>query len=391
MNLASLLEGPAIVSHLGQTFHFRGGLTLTPLRDLFPLIGDSFDALDQRALDTTVVLTGTPVGKWTAAQIAALWRTAALPKGALVTPRYDVDSINTTSDVITLLETAGQTAPRSTCPVRMVVEPGGTLPAAITAGTTYYWGPSGKLYDTAAHAATDDGTGKVDFADDGTGDLYIIEQEELVIDAVTANRRITFHNSAVITPPAVVLSAVETLLGQVAFGCFRKENAAWADANSLYTIAKVALSDTPPDAADIPTQEYSCVFGAAPFDSFKARGPITITPTLETVAIQTDGRGTLGMKVGGRGISATLAPQGFSHSQLLELLGLQGGTVARGKSAIRGDLVISGTGVHCTLYNGSPRQLPQTFQTTGPLAGALEIVGAQESDGSLFRFATAAP
>ena len=67
-------------------------------------------------------------------------------------------------------------------------------------------------------------------------------------------------------------------------------------------------------------------------------------------------------------------------------LALVGETAAQG-----GDLVVSGTGVHCTLYNGAPRQLPQTFQTTGPLAGELEIVGAQNNDGDLFRFDVAAP
>lgn len=388
MNLASLLEGPANVTHLGQTFHFRGGLTLTPLADLFAVAGDGFDALDQRALDNTVVLTGTPVGRWTAAQIAALWRTAALRKGRLLTPRYDIDTVTAGTDVITLL---GAAQPRLSCPVRVIAAPGATIPAGIVSATTYFWGTNGKLYDTAANAEALGGTGVVNITDAGSGDLFLIEQETLVVDAFTINRRITFHNAAVITPPPVVLSAVATILGQVAFGCFRKEGAAWADANSLYTDAKVALSDTPPAAADIPTQEYACGFGAAPWDSFKARGPITLTPALQTEAVTTDGRGTLGLKVAGRSIAATLAPQGFSPAQLRDLLGLQGGSVARGKSRVRADLVISGTGVHCTVYNGAPRQLPQTFETTGPLAGALEIVGAQNNDGDLFRFATAAP
>lgn len=388
MNLATLLEGPANVTHLGQTLHFRGGLTLTPLADLFEIMTDVHGVIDQRALDNSFVLSGTPVGVWSAAQIAALWRTANLAPGRLVTPRYDVLSVTHASDTIALV---GSAMPRAGCPVRIIPFPGSTLPAGYDAATTYYWGTSGKLYGTEANALTDNGTGVSAITGDGTGDFALIEQETTVIEAITANRRITLHNTAIITPPPVILSATATLLGQVVIGAFRKEGAAWLDANSVYTVAKAALSDTPPAASDIPTQEYACTFGAAPWDAFKARGPITITPTLNVEPVTTDGRGLLGMKVAGRGITASLQPVGFSEAQMLDLLGVQGGTVARGKTRVRGDLVVSGTGVHCTLYNGAPRQLPQTFQTTGPRAGELEIVGHQNSGGELFRFGTAAP
>lgn len=388
MNLASLLEGPAFLTHLGVPLHFRGGLTVTPIASVFGIETDAADEIDQRAMENSVLITGTPVGLWTAAQIAALWRTAALGKGRLVTPRYDIDSVTAGTDVIVLL---GSAQPRAGCPVRVIAAPGATIPAGITTGTTYYWSTDGKLYDTEAHAVAGGATGLIDITDAGSGDLFIIEQEPTVIDATTINRRLTFHNTAIISPPPVILSAVGTALGQLTIAAFLKEGAAWADANSIYTDAKVALSDTPPTAADIPTQEYSCVFGASPWDAFKARGPVTITPSLSTTPIATDGKGVLGMQISGRGITARLSPAGFSPAQLRDLLGLQGGTVGRGKSRVRGDLVVSGTGVHCTLYNGAPRALPQTFQTAGPLAGELEIVGHQETDGSLFRFATAAP
>lgn len=390
MNLASLLEGPANVTHLGQLFHFRGGLTLTPIADLFPIETDTAGIVDHRALDNSFVLSGTPIGVWTAAQLAALYRTAQLAPGSLVTPRYDVDAIDTATDIVSIL---GAPTIRVGCPMRMVVGAGGVLPA-VSAGSladVIYRSATGKFYTTQAAAIADAGGTLINFTDDGTGDVYLIEQEPLVIDALSANRRITLHNAAVIAPPPAILSAVATALGQVAFGCFRKEGAAWADENSLYSVTKVALADTPPEADDIPTQEYSCAFGAAPWATFKPRGPITLTPTLQTDPITTDGRGLLGMKVASRGISATLAPAGFSEAQMLDLLAMQGGTVARGKSRVRGDLVITGTGVHCTVYNGAPRQLPQTFQTTGPRAGELEIVGHATPGEAPFRFDVAAP
>lgn len=388
MNLATLLEGPAIVWHRGQLFHFRGGLTVTPLREVFNIDSDLYGSLDARALDNSVVVTGTPIGIWTDEQLAVLHRWNNPVIGSLLTPRYDISAINTSTDVATLV---GAAAPRAGCPIRMVAFPGGTLPAAITGTTLYFWGASGKLYDTEAHAVADDGTGKIDFADDGDGDLAIIEQEYLQIDAISANRRIVFHNAAVSAMPPVILSAIQSALGAVSFVCFRKEGAAWADANSLYTVSKVALSDTPPDAADIPTQAYSCVFGAAPWDAFKSRGPVTITPTLQLEPVTTDGLGTLGMKIAGIEVAATLQPQDFSESQLLDLLTMQGGTAARGKSVTRANLVVSGTGVHCTLYNGAPRQLPQTFSPNSPRAGELEIRGNRTAGSAAFRFAEAAP
>ena len=388
MDLATLLEGPANVTHRGQTFHFKGGLTVTPLADLFTIDSDVYGPLGQRALENSVVISGTPVGVWTDAQLAVLFRWNDPIIGSLVTPRYDVSAIDTSTDIVTLI---GSLVPRDGAPIRMSAFPGATLPAAITGTTTYFWGNSGKVYDTEAHAITDDGTGKIDFADDGTGDLAIIEQEYIQVDALSANRRITFWNGAITGMPPVVHSTVATLLGQVTFGCFRKNNAAWSDADSLYTVAKVALSDSAPDPDDIPTQEYALSFGASPWDDFKARGAVTVTPALATDPVATDADGNLGLKISGLTVGATFAPAGFSEAQMLDLLGLQGGTVRRGGDRVRDDLIVTGTGVYTAVYNGAPRQLPQTFSTTGPRAGELEVVGAAATGSPRFFVGTAAP
>jgi len=44
-----------------------------------------------------------------------------------------------------------------------------------------------------------------------------------------------------------------------------------------------------------------------------------------------------------------------------------------------------------TMYNGAPRQLPQTFAATGPRAGELAIDGTWKSGSGWFRVGTAAP
>jgi hypothetical protein len=387
MNLATLLEGPCNVTHRGQVFHFRGGLRLTPIRSIFKIETDTYGPIALRALDRSIVLSGTPVGVWTALQLAVTHRWTNPQIGSLVTPRYDISSVTAATDVIVLV---GSAQPRAGCPVRVIAFPGATIPAGIVTATTYFWNTGGKLYDTEAHAITGGATGLLDITDAGTGDLAIIEQESIQIDALTANRRITFWNGAVIGMPALGLSAVQSALGALTFAVFPKEGSAWGDANNLYTITKVALTDTPPTAAEIPSQEYSAAFGAAPWDSFKSRGPIVITPSLRTEPIVTDGLGLVGMKIAGIDVSATLQPEGRSEAQMLDLLGLQAGAV-RGADAKRADLAISGTGVFVTLYNGAARELPQTFDSTSPRAGELAIDGVRTPGSNAFYVGVTAP
>lgn len=385
MNLATLLEGPANVTHRGQLTHFRGGLTVRPLADVFEISNDITGVIDRRALENSVVISGTPDGVFTTGLIGMLHRWQNPVNGQLVTPRYDVNTVTPATDVITLV---GAAQPRAGCPVMFSIFPGSTVPAGLTDGNIYYWGTDGKLYDTEAHAIAMAG-GSTDITTAGVGDFAIIEQEYIQIDAITANRRIVFWNGAVVGMPPIILSAIQTIFGPMSFGAFIKNNASWATANSLYTVSKVALSDTASDPTTIPTQEYSCGFGAAPFDVFKARGPVTITPQLSTTPIPTDALGNVGLKISALSVAATLTPDGFSQSQMLDLLGMQGGTVARGKSRMRGDLVVTGTGVSATVYSGTPRELPQTFQTTSPLAGELAIQGSFKSGSGYYRLATA--
>lgn len=386
MNLATLLEGPANLTHRSAPVHFRGGLTLTPLADLFEIGSDLYGALDRRMLERAVAISGTPVGVYTAAQIAMLYRWQNPTIGQMLTPRYDIDSVETTDNEITLV---GSAVPRTGCPVLVDCAAGGTIIAPLVAGTLYYWGAAGTLHSTEAAAIA--GTGAIDLTDDGTGDQYMIEQEPIIIDAISANRRITFHNGALSVMPPLIMSAIQTILGPATFVAFVKNDVDPTTANSLYTVEKVALTDTPPVKTDIPTQAYSCAFGASPWDAFKSRGPVTITPTMGLDPVSTDDRGTVGMRISSMAVGATLTPQGFTEAQMLDLLGLQGAGSGRGATKIRGDLVVSGTGVHVTMYNGAPRQLPQTFSTTGPRAGELAIDGAWKSGSGWLRVGTAAP
>lgn len=390
MNLAKLLEGPALVTHRGVSFHSRGGVDLTPAAENFPVDTDAYGRIDLRADENSVKLALTPVGVWTQAVIDVLYRWANPTIGQLVTPRYDIASINTTTDQITLL---GALGPRKGCPVKPATF--GTLPAAITANVTYFAGvpvPSTPhiitLHTTEAAALA--GTGLIDFITAGTGDHMLIEQEPLIVHTYQ-NRKITFWNAAVLDMPPITFSTKQTLLGQVGFEAFRLNDTPWATANSLYTVTKEVLTDTAPAKADIPTQEYALAWGAAPWDAFRSRGPVTFTPTLATTEITDDPRGLASRKISGIEGKATAVPHGMSEEQLLDALQIQGGTIARGKSRVRSDLIITGTGVYVRLPNAAARVAPQQFSPTDPRAGTVEWEGSRAAGAAAFTVALAAP
>lgn len=399
MNLAKLLEGPAVVTHRGQSFHSRGGAQLAPTADAFAIDTDAYGTIDQRLLDTAISLTLTPVGVWTQAQINVLWRWQNARNGQLVTPRYDIAEIDIAADTVTLLgTTTGELAylnyPRLGAPVEFATW--GTAPTGLAAGTLYYWGiptPStpwiGTLHTTEADAIL--GTSKVNITDAAAAsDHALIEQEPLIVHTYD-NRRILFPNAAVVQMPPILHSATQSLIGQVGFAAFRKNDVAASTANSLYTVTKALLTDTPPDKANIKTQEYAAAWGAAPWDAFRFRDAATLTPTLTTSPITTDARGTLGLKIQAVGATATGAPESKTEAQLLDVLAMQGGTVARGGTKTRADLVITGTGVHNTVYNASATALPQAFSVTDPRAGQVAFISARTPAEPAFRIGTAAP
>lgn len=398
MNLAKLLEGPAVVTHRGVTLHFRGGLSLAPSAETFAVEADPYGVIDNRAAQNAIALSGTPVGAWNAAALAMLYRWQDAQIGQLVTPRYDVSSADATANTLTLLgPTSGEQValryPRKGCPILLATD--GTLPAGLSAATLYYVGiPDGEepwiitLHTTEANALA--GSSAIDLTDTGSGDHYLIEQEPLIVHTY-ANRRITFPNGALVAMPPVIHSATGTLLGQVGFAAFRANDTAWSGSNSLYTVAKALLTDSPPTVSDIKTQEYTGVWGSAPWDSFKFRGACTLTPTLATEPVETDGRGSLSLKITGLSAAAAGVPAGFTEAQMLDVLGMQGGNAARGVSRTRANLVVSATGVHTTLYNAAATALPQTFAASGPRAGEIAWIGARTPGSPAFRVGTAAP
>lgn len=404
MDLARLLQGPAIIRHRGAVFHSTGGKQLAPTAEVFGIESDAYGTLDQRALNNAVALTLTPLGVWTQAHRDVLWRWQNPVLGQLLTPRFDVGTVDAGEDTVSLLgalvhEFDYLNFPRlgARCMFCVGPEAGTTAPAGLVDGTLYYLGmpdpeePRVRTLHTTEAAAVA-GTGVVSIGDAGAGDFFMIEQEELVIHTYQ-NRKITFANAAVLQMPPIVHSAVASLIGQVGFAAFRKNRAAWGDADSLYTIAKELLTDTPPAAADIPTLQYAHTWEdvGAPWEGFATRAAMTVTPQLVTAPVGNDPLGDLGLEITGVNVTAAGAPDNLSEKALLDVLGMQGGTARRGASRVRGDLTSSGTGVHTTVYNAAATALPQTFAAGSPRAGEVAWVSARTPGAPAFRVAAAAP
>lgn len=386
MNLITEPFGPAIVTYRGITLHARGGVAYQPTSDAFAIDSDVHGTIGQRALDNAVAVTLTPIGVWTSAALAVLFRLASQQVGTLLTPRYDVDTVDDSADTLTFL---GSDKPRTGCPVRIGLVGAGTLPAGLSADTLYYFNADDDtLHTSAANAAA--GTSAVDITDTGTGEFAVIEQEPLVIHG-TDNRRLTLHNAAIVTPPSVTLGATQAPFGPMTFAGFIKNGAARTDANSLYTIDRAVFADSAPTVSEIPTQEYSAAWGSSPWDSFKFRGPVTFTPQVGTSPIGDDGVGTVGLMLNNLTMTASGIPHGFTTAQLADILGMQGTGAGRGVSKARAALVVTGTGVYVSLANAGAVGLPQTFSATEPRAGALAWVAARTPGSAPFTIATAAP
>ncbi len=404
MDLAQLLQGPAVVRHRGALFHSTGGKQLAPSAEVFGIETDAYGAIDQRDLNNAVALTLTPLGVWTQAHRDVLWRWQNPVLGQLITPRYDISAVDTGADTITLLgalehEFDYLNFPRLGARVMFSIGPeaGTAAPAGLADGTLYFLGqpdpaePRVRTLHTTEAAAIA-GTGAIDLTTAGTGDFFLIEQEELVIHTYQ-NRKITFHNGALVQMPPLVHSATQSIIGQATFGAFRKNRVAASAENSLYTITKELLVDTPPDAADIPTLQYTAEWEGVggPWEAFQSRGPITVTPQLTTAPVGNDPLGDLSLEITGVSVAATAQPDNFSERALLDVLKMQGAGARRGASRVRGDLIVAGTGVHTTVYGAGVTTAPQSFATGSPRAGEVQWISARTPGAPAFRVAAAAP
>ena len=382
MNLAQLLEGPAIVLYKGQQFYSARTLDAHFTQEDFPIETAAFGPIDRRARQPSVLVTLMPIGEFSDALVEVLfpWRN---PKfGQLVTPlsSWTYTSVDTTAKTIAI---TGH-GMRAGMPCRFGTF--GTLPSGYSSDTLYYVG-SVDANHISLHLTEADAialTSPVAPVSQGTGVSQMVEQEPLVIHTQMGNR-ITFPVAAVTAMPDLIFSAIATLYGAITFECFRTNNDDWSVTNSLFTVDFAAYSYAGPNKDIILTKEYSLAWGAvSPFSNFQTRGPVTARLALGLAPYETDQCGILSRKI--TALTATISgqPTGMSEAQLSAYLDLQGAGTGRGVERTTNDFVITAAdgSVNARFYNAALRAAPQQFDATNPRAGTLEWETARKFYGS---------
>ena len=393
--LASLLSGgPAKVTLGRGSFITKTGVVLAPELETFEVPVDTVGIADERVSQAPIIMRATPSG--VIENLDEFYRVLQQRAGDYLVHIAPISAINTTSNQVTaprhLLITGDRCYLNAT--------PGATKPAVITETTVYFARVVDEdivtLHPTLADA--DAGTNAIDFADDGTGDLCLIRELQLVIHT-TRGKKITFHNVAITTPPTINGTAGDTLFGEVVIEAFPRNLKAWSDEESRYTIEDAAYVDEAFDPADIVTQCYALTWGeAAPWVDFSTEAGVQVEFPITTSPKGNDCDGIVNRQIETVRPAATFTPIGVSEAELLSKFRLQGSGTGRGKSLNTGsaDLVISGTGLHITLYGAQLRAGEARFNRKDYRANGVRLISTLTFDEAgapnpLARVATAAP
>lgn len=171
-----------------------------------------------------------------------------------------------------------------------------------------------------------------------------------------AGQLYTFGASCLFTPPDIILSAKKTLWGNCMFKCVRKNNTAWATANSILALTSNAFSGSF-DPATVITERYSAAWGgASPWSAFGTQDGWVIKQALSLDPVPTDGDGYADYTFDRLIVTAKAIPLGAAESDMVALLGIQGtgAGVGRSRQSVANDLVISSASVTVTLNKAAP-------------------------------------
>lgn len=365
--VALIIGGPALVQYRGATVYSKNDIVLDPTIEAFAVVVDRYQEVDQRVLNQPLKIRFTPAGEWEA--LGVLYPYAGMALGELITPVRTFGTVTTGTDNVQILGhglITGDVIRASSS---------GTLPAGLSSATAYYIravdADNIKFYDTYAHAVAGGGTGLIDITDVGTGTHKLVVNNPLTITSFSG-KQYTFFNAAVTKMPDINVSAVNTLLEEIEFEAFLQEGANWGDANSLFSLADVAVPvDTTFDPANILTQPATIAWGATPWDSLPTKSGVKISFALELTAVETDTDGVLTRRLSGITVGATAQPLGINEADLMAKLLLQGSGAKRGRSLSGSDLNISATSFYVRLYGAALMGGPQSFGTKTDRIGNL--------------------
>jgi len=365
-DITKIIGGPALVKFGGATFYSKGNILLETQVTTFDVVTDRYRKVDERATEMPLRVRFTPCGEWEA--LAVLYPYGATILGDLITATRKMTSLLTVSSSFSV---AGQVVNGS----RVFLSTTGALPAGLANNLPYFIGAlvtpgTYSLYTTRANALLGGATGLVAFTTVGTGQAAFVVQEALEIHCFDGTLY-TFHNAAVVSMPDINASTVATLMGEVIFEAFLKNLAAWSDADARFTLGTSPLSDTSFDPAAIITQAYTVTWGSAPWAALSTKTGVKINFDLQLEAIMTDTDGIVTRRLAGVSAVATATPIGVSEADLMAALQMQGVNAGRGKTLVKNDLILQGTGVYVKLTGAALKGGPQNFTSAEDRIGEL--------------------
>ncbi|MEZ0299931.1 MAG: hypothetical protein ACAI35_26030 [Candidatus Methylacidiphilales bacterium] len=215
------------------------------------------------------------------------------------------------------------------------------------------------------------------------GDFITDNTDKPLVIHTFAGTKLTLHNAAITKMPNIRGSATETLLAEVEFTSFVKNNVERTTANSRWTIENEALSDTTFNPASILVQSYTLGWGDAPWDSMSTKDGFTLEWTLGLTPVNTDKDGVVTQQLSNLDVAVKAQVLGITESDLMTKMLIQGSDAARGRSlsSEADNLVISSTGVHIIVYGAALKTSPQTFGRTSLRIGELEWIATRTFTG----------
>lgn len=201
-----------------------------------------------------------------------------------------------------------------------------------------------------------------------------------------AGTKVVFHSAALLAPPELRLSPVETSFGQAQFGALLATGKEPGDTGAFMTVSSAAYSETPPARTGLAGHAYAAEWGTS-----GSAGYLAIPDTLDgwTVNVElgaedvaADRLGVIDKTLSSVAVRARCTPIGLSESQIAAALAL---TASRGSSMAGADLVISSAdGLVVTLKNAALVEGPLRWGATALRAGEIGFVANLAADGSLY-------
>jgi hypothetical protein len=207
----------------------------------------------------------------------------------------------------------------------------------------------------------------------GTG-LFTSTDRPLVLHGADSSLT-TIPCVALTKMPDLMFSSVASIVGSAGFTGLRKDNVAWATADSLFTYAATGgtFTDATYAASLIKTQPYvATLTGATGFTAFETYDGFKVTFGLQVSPEVLDSYGTMQFRYTGLDVSITCIPIGPSIANALAELAIDGTGAQRGRSLSSLGTALTIVGADAVTYLTAPNVTARsTSLRFGTRAGAL--------------------